>query len=72
LKRIILIIEAPGIGKTSILRRTIKGLNQNYVIGGMVCREVREGGLRAGFVVMDLFTEQRGWLAHINQLTGPS
>ena len=38
----------------------------------MVCREVREGGLRVGFEVMDLSTEQRGWLAHINHTTGPS
>jgi nucleoside-triphosphatase len=38
----------------------------------MVCREVREGGLRVGFEVMDLSTGQRGWLAHINQTTGPS
>jgi nucleoside-triphosphatase len=38
----------------------------------MVCREVREGGLRVGFEVMDLSTGQRGWLAHINQTTDPS
>lgn len=62
----------PGIGKTSILRRTVEELKQNYSVGGMVCREVREGGLRVGFEVMDLSTEQRGWLAHINQTTGPS
>ena len=72
MKRIILVTGPPGIGKTSILLRTVKELKQNYTVGGMVCHEVREGGLRVGFEVMDLSTEQRGWLAHVNQITGPS
>lgn len=72
LRRIILVTGPPGIGKTSVLHRTVKELNhRNYSVGGMVCREVREGGLRVGFEVMDLVTGQRGWLAHINQVTGP-
>ena len=37
----------------------------------MISREVREGGVRVGFEIMDFSTEQRGWLAHINQPTGP-
>ena len=37
----------------------------------MTCREVREGGVRVGFEIMDLSTGQRGWLAHVNQPTGP-
>ena len=37
----------------------------------MISREVREGGIRVGFEIMDFSTEQRGWLAHINQPTGP-
>ena len=37
----------------------------------MISREVREGGVRVGFEIMDFSTEQRGWLAHINQSTGP-
>ena len=62
----------PGIGKTSVLRRTVKELkNRGYEVGGMVCREIREGGVRVGFEIMDLSTGTRGWLAHINQPTGP-
>jgi len=37
----------------------------------MISREVREGGVRVGFEIMDFSTGQRGWLAHINQPTGP-
>jgi len=72
LKPLILVTGKPGIGKTSILRRTVKELkNRKYEVGGMVCREVREGGVRVGFEIMDLSTGTRGWLAHVNQPTGP-
>jgi nucleoside-triphosphatase len=72
LKRIILLTGPPGIGKTSVLRRTVKALkNSGYKVGGLVCREVREGGVRVGFEIMDLSTGQRGWLAHVNQPAGP-
>ncbi|MCK4885224.1 NTPase [Candidatus Bathyarchaeota archaeon] len=61
-----------GIGKTSVLRRAVPELkNRDYDVGGMICREVHEGGLRVGFEIMDLSTGQRGWLAHVNQPTGP-
>jgi nucleoside-triphosphatase len=72
LKPLILVTGRPGIGKTSILRRTVNELkSRNYAVGGMICREVREGGVRVGFEIMDLSTETRGWLAHVNQPTGP-
>ena len=73
LKRIILVTGPPGIGKTSLMRRTVTELKKReYSIGGVICHEVREGGLRVGFEIMDLSTAQRGWLAHVNQLTGPA
>ena len=37
----------------------------------MACREVREAGVRVGFEIVDLSTGARGWLAHVNQSTGP-
>jgi nucleoside-triphosphatase len=72
LKRIILVTGPPGIGKTSTLRRAVKELRKRkYSVGGMISREVREGGVRVGFEIMDLSTGQRGWLAHGNQPEGP-
>jgi nucleoside-triphosphatase len=72
LKRIILVTGRPGIGKTSTLRRSVKELKKRkYAVGGMICREVREAGVRVGFEIMDLATGQRGWLAHVNQPEGP-
>ena len=72
LKRLIFVTGRPGIGKTSVLLRSVNGLkNRGYEIGGMISRDVREGGVRVGFEIMDFSTGQRGWLAHINQPTGP-
>jgi len=72
LKRIILVTGPPGVGKTSVLRRAISDLKtRKYEIGGVICRDVREGGVRVGFEIMDISTGTRGWLAHKNQTTGP-
>jgi nucleoside-triphosphatase len=72
LKRLILITGQPSIGKTTILFRTASALkSKGYKIGGMVSCEVREGGARVGFEIVDLETVQKGWLAHVNQPTGP-
>jgi nucleoside-triphosphatase len=61
-----------GIGKTSVLRRAVRDLKiRKYEVGGMICREVREGGIRMGFEIMDLSTGIRGWLAHVDQPNGP-
>ena len=72
MKRLIFVTGPPSIGKTSVLLRSVNGLkNRGYKIGGMISRDVREGGVRVGFEIMDFSTGQRGWLAHINQPTGP-
>ena len=72
LKRVLLITGSPGIGKTTILVKTVTILKEKgYCVGGMISREVREGGTRVGFETLDLSSQKRGWLAHINQKTGP-
>lgn len=72
MKRLIFVTGHPGVGKTSVLLRAANELrNRGYKIGGMICRDVREGGVRVGFEVIDFSSGQRGWLAHIHQPSGP-
>ncbi len=62
----------PGIGKTTVLLRCMEALEKmGFRVGGMLSREVREGGQRIGFEVFDPLTKRKGWLAHVNQPTGP-
>jgi nucleoside-triphosphatase len=71
-KRLLLLTGSPGIGKTTVLLRTVEALKfKGYSVGGMVSREVRSCGMRVGFEILDLGTNRRGWLAHVNQKVGP-
>ncbi len=72
MKRVLLIAGNPGVGKTTVLTKTVDLLkSKNCNVGGMISREVREKGTRVGFEILDLKTHKRGWLAHVNQKTGP-
>ena len=72
MKRHIFITGRPGIGKTSVLLKAVGVLKtRGYKVGGMVSREVRESGVRVGFEIIDFETGRKGWLAHVNQPTGP-
>jgi len=71
-KRVLLLTGSPGIGKTTILLKVIEALkSKGYSVGGMISREVRSGGTRIGFEILDLNSGKSGWLAHINQKIGP-
>ncbi len=71
-KRLLLITGPPGIGKTTVLMHAVGALKEmGYEVGGMVSKEVREGGVRVGFEVMDLHSGRKGWLARACQLAGP-
>ena len=71
-KHILLLTGSPGIGKTTVLLKIVEALKaKGYRVGGMVSREVRESGTRVGFEILNLETNKRGWLAHVNQKTGP-
>jgi len=62
----------PGIGKTTVVLNAVNELkNKGYTVGGMLSREVRERGTRIGFEIQDLTSGQKGWLAHVEQPTGP-
>jgi len=72
LKRLFFITGRPSIGKTTVLLRAADALKEKgYRVMGMISREVREGGSRVGFELVDYSTGRRGWLAHVNQPVGP-
>jgi nucleoside-triphosphatase len=72
MKRLLFLTGQPGIGKTSVLLRITDALKaKGYDARGMISREIREQGTRVGFEIIDLYTGQRGWLAHIKQPSGP-
>ncbi len=72
MKRLLFVTGRPGVGKTTVLLNAVEGLRaKGYSVGGMTSREVRKGGVRIGFQIADLKTGEGGWLAHINQPTGP-
>ena len=67
-----LLTGSPGVGKTTVLMKTANVLKENgFKVGGMISREVREGGTRVGFEIADLTSGKHGWLAQVNQETGP-
>lgn len=64
---------SPGIGKTTLLLKVAETLKtRGYSVGGMISREVRSCGTRVGFEILDLSSDKHGWLAHVNQPTGPT
>jgi nucleoside-triphosphatase len=67
-----LITGRPGSGKTSIIERAVALLRERGLkAGGLYCPEIREGGVRLGFEIIDLMTNEARVLAHVNQPTGP-
>jgi len=71
-KRVLLLTGAPGIGKTTVLIKTMEALKtQGVSVGGMISREAKESGMRVGFEILDLTNGKHGWLAHVNQRVGP-
>lgn len=71
-KRLLLVTGSPGVGKTTVLLKVVEALKAGgYSVGGMISREVRSGGSRVGFEVLDISTGKSGWLAHVDQEVGP-
>ncbi|MCS7115991.1 MAG: NTPase [Nitrososphaerales archaeon] len=62
----------PGVGKTTTLLKVVNMIkSQGFIVGGVVSRELRSGGARVGFELIDINSGQRGVLASISQDVGP-
>ncbi len=71
-KRVLVLTGAPGVGKTTVLAKTVSELKARGIsVGGMFSREVREGGTRVGFEVVDVAKAKVGWLAHVDGQGNP-
>lgn len=54
----------PGVGKSTLFNLIVEALKKRgYVVGGFIAPEVREGGIRQGFKLVDLLTGEETWLA---------
>ncbi|MEW6221705.1 MAG: NTPase [Candidatus Hadarchaeota archaeon] len=63
---------SPGSGKTSVVNLVVKNLSsRGFRAGGVYCPEIREGGVRVGFKMVDLMTGEEQLLAHIKLRAGP-
>ncbi len=63
-KRTLLITGAPGIGKTTMIRKVVEALS-NLAIAGFYTEEIREEGERQGFRLVT-FKGEEGVIAHVN------
>lgn len=67
-----LITGSPGSGKTTVLKSIISNLrNKDLEIGGIYCPEIRSGGKRKGFRIIDIMSGESKILAHVEQDQGP-
>jgi nucleoside-triphosphatase len=70
--RVFLLTGASGVGKTTVLSKTVDALKAKGVsVGGMITQEVRKGNVRIGFEILDLTSGKHGWLAQVNGQGGP-
>jgi len=69
---VLLLTGSPGVGKTTVLLTVVEALKaKGYSVGGMLSREIRSCGARVGFEILDLSSGRHGWLAHVDQKSGP-
>ncbi|MGQ9601103.1 MAG: NTPase [Candidatus Bipolaricaulia bacterium] len=63
----------PGCGKTTLIRKVVEALQGQgrLATGGIYTEEIREGGVRKGFAIIDIATGRRGLLAHTDLPSGP-
>ncbi len=67
----LLVTGRPGCGKTTLCEGVIERLKDKMCIGGFVSGEIREGGVRKGFMIRDIGSGDEGVLAHVDRQGGP-
>jgi nucleoside-triphosphatase len=71
-KRVLLLTGKPGVGKTTVLIKVVSRLKERgYCVGGMISQEARTNNPRVGFKILDVNSDKSGWLAKVNQNSGP-
>ncbi len=67
----ILITGPPGVGKTTLVRRLMEHARSLGIsVYGFITMEVREGGSRVGFRIIDVNSGREAWLAHVSLFPG--
>lgn len=67
-----LITGSPGSGKTTVVENVLSSLRKKgFEVGGIYCPEIRSGGVRKGFEIIDIMTDESKILAHVNRNQGP-
>jgi nucleoside-triphosphatase THEP1 len=57
MKRVLLLMGTPGVGKTTVIIKTVDALKaKGMCLCGMISREVREDSGRVGFEILDFLT----------------
>ena len=64
MRKNILLTGRPGIGKTTAVKKIVEMLREKGIrVGGMITREKREKNVRIGFIIEDIDTGTKGYLA---------
>ncbi len=63
----VIITGRPGVGKTTVFSKTIELLrDKGITVGGFVCPEIRRGGVRVGFDIIDILSGECSPLARVS------
>lgn len=69
----VLLTGPPGSGKTTVVENAVDNLDdRGFTAGGVYCPEIRSGGERQGFEIVDVLTGESAVLAHVDVESGPS
>lgn len=67
------ITGAPGVGKTTVIRKVAEALRrEGFQVGGVYCPQITESGKRVGFYIVDMVTGRQEVLAHKHYEAGPT